>query len=98
MNTVTAFRRQGAYQPIFLLTLMALSLDTHSLYLAAYLSEQCSPLKSLLLEFSIQQGGSVESILSQSVKISDGLESILFILRLAFCLEGQPARLKTEGH
>lgn len=73
-------------------------LPGHSLFLAAYLSGQCLPLKSLLLGLSIQQEGSVALIPSQSVKISNGLGSILFISRLAFYLEGQPAGLKTEGY
>lgn len=43
---------------------------------------------SLLLELFLQQGGSVESILSQSVKISNDREGILFISSLVFYLGG----------
>lgn len=43
---------------------------------------------SLLLELFFQQGGSVESILSQSVKISNDREGILFISSLVFYLGG----------
>lgn len=88
-------RRQRERQP--------LSLDSycpfpgHSLYLAAYLSGQCWPLKSLLLELPFSKGAVLRQF-CQSVKISDGLGSILFISRLAFSLEGQPAGLKKEGN
>lgn len=80
---------------IFLLTFIALSLDTHATWLPT--CPGSVGLKSLLLELSIQQPGSVASILSQSVKISNGLESILFIPRLAFYAEGQPAGSRQKG-
>ena len=87
-------RRQGEYQPIF--PDPYCPFPGHSLYPAAYLSGQYWPLRSLLLELSIQQRASIASILSQSVKISNGLGSILFISRSAFCVERQPTGLKAE--
>lgn len=45
-------------------------LPGHSLYLSAYLSGQCSPLKSLLLVLSIQQGGSIAQFQVKVLKLA----------------------------